>query len=152
MTSADDPLISTEWLAAHLGDPTVKVIDASFKLPGVLPLPVDDYLAAHIPGAVFFDVDTIRTTTIRGRICIRMRRSSRATSRRSAFRPAIRWSPTIRRLGRGAPGLVDVPVVRPCQCKGSGRRLEEMARRGPSVEAGKVTPKPGKFQARLDPS
>jgi len=59
MTSADDPLVSTDWLAAHIDDPKVKVIDASFKLPGVLPLPVDDYLAAHIPGAVFFDVDAI---------------------------------------------------------------------------------------------
>jgi thiosulfate/3-mercaptopyruvate sulfurtransferase len=54
-----DPLVSTEWLAAHLDDPKVKVIDASFKMPGVLPLPVDDYLAAHIPGAAFFDVDAV---------------------------------------------------------------------------------------------
>lgn len=59
MTSTSDPLVSTEWLAAHLGDPKVKVIDASFKMPGVLPLPVDDYLAAHIPGSVFFDVDAV---------------------------------------------------------------------------------------------
>ena len=60
MTSAtDDPLVSTDWLAAHLDDPHVKIIDATFKLPGVLPLPVEDYLAAHLPGAVFFDVDHI---------------------------------------------------------------------------------------------
>ena len=43
----------------HLNDPNVRVIDASFKMPGVLPLPKDDYLAAHIPGAVFFDVDAV---------------------------------------------------------------------------------------------
>ena len=54
-----DPLVSTEWLAAHLNDANVKVVDATFKLPGVLPLPKDDYLAAHIPGAVFFDVDAV---------------------------------------------------------------------------------------------
>ena len=59
MTATDDPLVSTDWLAAHIDDGGVKIIDASFKLPGVLPLPVDDYLAAHIPGAVFFDVDAI---------------------------------------------------------------------------------------------
>src|SRR5665213_1752512 len=60
MTSpVDDPLVSTDWLAAHLGDPRVRIIDASSKLPGMLPLPVDDYLAAHLPGAVFFDVDAI---------------------------------------------------------------------------------------------
>lgn len=54
-----DPLVSTEWLAANLGKPDVKVVDASFKMPGVLPLPKDDYLASHIPGAVFFDVDAV---------------------------------------------------------------------------------------------
>jgi thiosulfate/3-mercaptopyruvate sulfurtransferase len=59
MTATNDPLVSTEWLAAHIADPNVKVIDASFKMPGVLPLPKDDYLAAHIPGAVFFDVDAV---------------------------------------------------------------------------------------------
>src|SRR5207253_274088 len=59
MTTTADPLVSTEWLAAHLNDPDVRVIDASFKMPGVMPLPKDDYLAAHIPGAVFFDVDVV---------------------------------------------------------------------------------------------
>src|SRR5947199_9146379 len=55
----DDPLVSTDWLAAHIDDPKVRIIDASYKMPGVLPLPSDDYLAAHIPGAVFFNVNTI---------------------------------------------------------------------------------------------
>jgi thiosulfate/3-mercaptopyruvate sulfurtransferase len=60
MTShADDPLVSTDWLAAHLDDPKVRIVDASFKMPGVLPLPKDDYLKAHIPAAVFFDVDAV---------------------------------------------------------------------------------------------
>jgi len=59
MTTTDDPLVSTDWLAAHIADPNVRVIDASFKMPGVLPLPKEDYLAAHIPGAVFFDVDAV---------------------------------------------------------------------------------------------
>jgi len=59
MTAIDDPLVSTEWLAAHLGDANVKIFDATFKLPGILPLPKDDYLAAHLPGAVFFDVDAV---------------------------------------------------------------------------------------------
>jgi thiosulfate/3-mercaptopyruvate sulfurtransferase len=58
-TSANDPLVSTDWLAAHLDDPGIRIVDASFKLPGVTPLPKDDYLRAHIPGAVFFDVDAV---------------------------------------------------------------------------------------------
>ena len=59
MTTTNDPLVSTEWLAEHLKDANVKLLDATFKLPGVLPLPKDDYLAAHIPGAVYFDVDGV---------------------------------------------------------------------------------------------
>ena len=61
-----DPLVSTEWLAAHLQDSRVKILDATFKMPGVLPLPKDDFLERHIPGAVFFDVDVVadRTTSL----------------------------------------------------------------------------------------
>ena len=59
MMSTADPLVTTEWLAAHINDANVKVLDATFKLPGILPLPKDDYLAAHLPGAVYFDVDAV---------------------------------------------------------------------------------------------
>ena len=59
MTTTTDPLVSTDWLAAHLDDPTVRILDASFKLPGVTPLPREDFLGAHIAGAAFFDVDVI---------------------------------------------------------------------------------------------
>jgi len=55
----NDPLVSTAWLADHLNDPRVKILDASFKMPGVTPLPKDDFLKTHIPGAVFFDVDAV---------------------------------------------------------------------------------------------
>ena len=64
MTASPDPLVSTEWLAAHLDDPKVRIIDATFKMPGVLPLPLDDFLAAHIPGAAFFDVDAVSDHTV----------------------------------------------------------------------------------------
>src|SRR6516165_9799974 len=59
MTASDDPLVSTEWLAVRLNDPKVKIIDASFKMPGVTPLSKDDFLRSHIPGAVYFDVDAV---------------------------------------------------------------------------------------------
>jgi thiosulfate/3-mercaptopyruvate sulfurtransferase len=63
MTDNEDPLVSTEWLAAHLNDPHVRIIDASFKMPGVPPRPIEDYRNAHIPGAVFFDVDSVADRT-----------------------------------------------------------------------------------------
>jgi thiosulfate/3-mercaptopyruvate sulfurtransferase len=54
-----EALVGTEWLAAHLSDPYVRVVDGSFKLPGITPTARQDYDQAHIPGAVFFDIDDI---------------------------------------------------------------------------------------------
>jgi len=54
-----EALVGTEWLAAHLADPHVRIADASFKLPGITPTAREDYDRAHIPGAVFFDIDDI---------------------------------------------------------------------------------------------
>src|SRR5271169_1477222 len=54
-----EALVSTDWLAAHLGDPHIRVVDASFKLPGITPAAREDYGHGHIPGAVFFDIDDI---------------------------------------------------------------------------------------------
>lgn len=54
-----DLLVSTQWLADHAADPHVKILDASFKMPGVSPLARQDFLAAHIPGAQFFDIDEV---------------------------------------------------------------------------------------------
>ena len=58
---SDDPksLVSTEWLAAHLNDPDLRVFDASWYLPDMNRDPRSEYDAAHIPGARFFDIDEI---------------------------------------------------------------------------------------------
>jgi thiosulfate/3-mercaptopyruvate sulfurtransferase len=57
----DDPqtLVSTEWLAAHLADPDLRVIDASYYLPDMGRDAKAEYDAGHIPGARFFDIDEI---------------------------------------------------------------------------------------------
>lgn len=59
--SADDPktLVSTDWLAAHLRDPDLRVLDASWYLPDAGRDPKAEYEAAHIPGARFFDIEEI---------------------------------------------------------------------------------------------
>jgi thiosulfate/3-mercaptopyruvate sulfurtransferase len=54
-----EALVSTEWLAAHLDDPHVRVVDSSYKQPGVVPTARQDYDSGHIPGAVFFDIDDV---------------------------------------------------------------------------------------------
>ena len=57
----DDPttLVSTDWLKAHLGDPDLRVIDASWYLPDQKRDARAEYDAAHIPGARFFDIDDV---------------------------------------------------------------------------------------------
>lgn len=59
--SADDPrtLVSTQWLADHMKDPDLRVIDASYYLPDMGRDAKAEYDAAHIPGARFFDIDDI---------------------------------------------------------------------------------------------
>lgn len=49
------PLISTEDLAARLGEPDLRLVDASWHLDGRDGRP--DFEAARLPGAVFFDLD-----------------------------------------------------------------------------------------------
>lgn len=57
----DDPttLVSTDWLAAHLKDPDLRVLDASWFMPDSGRNGRAEYEAAHIPGARFFDIDEI---------------------------------------------------------------------------------------------
>lgn len=53
------PLISTEWLAGHLGEAGIRVADASWYLPEAKRHPLAEFDQRHIPGAVFFDIDAI---------------------------------------------------------------------------------------------
>lgn len=59
--STDDPktLVSTQWLADHLQNPDLRVLDASWYMPDSGRNPRAEYDAAHIPGARFFDIDDI---------------------------------------------------------------------------------------------
>ncbi|MEX2250321.1 MAG: 3-mercaptopyruvate sulfurtransferase [Parvibaculum sp.] len=52
-------LVTTDWLAAHLDAPDVRVVDASWYLPQAQRNPRAEYERAHIPDAVFFDIDEI---------------------------------------------------------------------------------------------
>ncbi|WP_291853566.1 3-mercaptopyruvate sulfurtransferase [Bradyrhizobium sp.] len=152
MSVATDPLLSTDWLATHIGDPGVKIIDASFKMPGVLPLPKDDYLASHIPGAAFFDVDAVSDHS----------------------NPLPHMFPSAEQFGRDVGGLGisndDTVVIydsggwvaaprawwmflsfghRNVRILDGG--LKKWVAEGRKVERGEVTPRPAVFKATLDP-
>src|SRR5918993_4677021 len=58
-----DALVSTDWLAARLDAPDIRVVDGSFYLPAAKRNPKAEYANQHIPGAVFFDVDEIADTS-----------------------------------------------------------------------------------------
>lgn len=51
------PLVSSAWLEGRLGAPDLRVLDASWYLPAAGRDARAEYLAGHIPGAVFFDLD-----------------------------------------------------------------------------------------------
>ena len=53
------PLVTTDWLAEHLDEENVKVLDGSFYLPAEQRDAQAEFAAAHIPGARFFDIDRI---------------------------------------------------------------------------------------------
>ena len=53
------PLVSTDWLAENLNTPGLLVMDASFYMPAEKIDPHAVFGAGHIPGAQFFDIETI---------------------------------------------------------------------------------------------
>ena len=57
--SDPEALVSTEWLAAHLDAPDIRVIDGSWYLPGAKRDARQDYEDAHIPGAIFLDIEEL---------------------------------------------------------------------------------------------
>ena len=58
-----DALVTTEWLANELGANDLRVVDATYVLASDGRDPTAEYEAAHIPGAVFFDVGEISDLT-----------------------------------------------------------------------------------------
>lgn len=82
-----DTLVSTDWLFEHLSAPDVRVVDGSWYLPRENRDARAEYRAAHIPGAVFFDIDDIADT---------------GSPYPHMLPPAEKFSSRMRKLGLGA--------------------------------------------------
>lgn len=54
-----ESLVSTGWLAQHLGDPDLATVDSSWHMPASGRSGREEYLQAHIPGARFLDIDEL---------------------------------------------------------------------------------------------
>ena len=63
MTVVNAALVTTEWLAKHLGAADLRVVDGSWHMPQLKRDARAEFVAAHIPGAVFFDIDAIADHT-----------------------------------------------------------------------------------------
>jgi len=145
-------LVSTEWLAERLGRPGLRVVDASVYLPTSGRDPAAEHAAAHIPGAVFFDVDA---TSDRSSPLPHMLPAEDAFARRMSelglndtddlvvydgsgvnlSAPRVWW--TFRVFGHDRVAVLD---------GGFGKWRRE---RRP-VESGRVVLPPGRFSARLE--
>ena len=53
------PLVTTDWLAEHVTDPNLVLVDASWYMPAINRNPRAEYLTSHLPGALFFGIDEI---------------------------------------------------------------------------------------------
>ncbi len=152
MTAEAGPLRSCAWLADHLDDLSVRIVDGSFHLPAAGRVPGEEFVARHIPGAVFFDIDRIADADSG---LPHMLPSPRVFEERigalgigsadtvvvydapgSAAAPRIWW--TFRVFGHDKVAILD---------GGLARWLAE----GRPVEAGVPSPRPCPFRARLQP-
>ena len=143
-----DPLVSTDWLAAHLGEPALKVVDATFYLPHLERDARAEFEQAHIPGAVFFDIDAVADHAIPlphmlpdatafadavGALGIGTEDRVVAYGGRGLIASARVWW-TFRVFGHGRVAVLD---------GGLGKWKKE----GRPIEAGRVAPAPKRFAA-----
>jgi len=144
-------LKSTEWLAGELGKPGLVVVDGSYYLPAQKRDGKAEYVAGHIPGAVFFDIDAIadHTTDLPhmlpgpeafgeavGKLGISEKDTIVVYDGLGLFAaPRVWW--TFRIFGASNVYILDGGLP---AWKAEGRKLE----------AGEVKPSPRKFNAEMD--
>jgi thiosulfate/3-mercaptopyruvate sulfurtransferase len=89
--TVDSPLVSTEWLAGRINAPDVRIADASWYLPQANRDPRAEFAAAHIPRAVFFDIEDI---------------SDENSPLPHMLAPAAKFASRMRKLGLGDGNLI----------------------------------------------
>ena len=144
------PLVTPEWLAQNLGRRDVRVVDGSWHMPQLKRDARAEFVEAHVPGAVFFDIDAIadpRTSLPHmlpraaefsrsvGRLGIGDRDRVIVYDSRGVVSAARVWW-TFRAFGHDAVAVLDGGLPR---WRAEGR----------PVESGSAAPKPLRFTARL---
>ncbi len=154
MSAPLPPLVPTDWLAARLGQPGLRVVDGSWYLPASGRDPAMEHVEGHIPGAVFFDLDA---SSDRASQLPHMLPTASAFAERMSLlglddsddivvydgsgtnlsAPRVWWM--FRVYGHERVAMLD---------GGMGRWRRE----GRPIERGAVHLPPGRYSARLDPS
>ena len=146
-------LVSAGWLAERLERPGLRVVDASWYLPGSGRDAEAEYLAGHIPGAVYFDLDA--SSDPRTSLPHMLPEADAFAERMGLLGlgdgddivvydgsgynlSAARAWWMFRAFGHDRVAMLDGGIVR-------------WRREGRPLEAGPVRPIPARFQARLDP-
>jgi thiosulfate/3-mercaptopyruvate sulfurtransferase len=147
---AASPLVTTAWLAERLGRPNIRIVDGSWHMHGLARDARAEFAQAHIPGAVFFDIDAIadpRTSLPHmlpsaaafarsvGSLGIGSRDRVVVYDTRGVVSAARVWW-TFRAFGHDAVAVLDGGLPR--------WRTEDRP-----VESGQPAPRPRRFTARL---
>ena len=148
--SAASPIVSTEWLAANLGRRNVRVVDGSWHMPQLKRDARAEFAQAHIPGAVFFDIDAI---------------ADRLSSLPHMLPSAVEFARSVGQLGIGSPDRVIVydsrGVVSAARVWWTFRvfghdrvavldgGFPRWRAEGRPAASGEATPRPRRFTARL---
>src|ERR1700749_2277718 len=93
MTTPRSPLASTEWLTSRINGPARRAAHASWYLPQANRDPAAEYAAAHIPRAVFFDIDDL---------------SDEKSQLPHMLAPAPKFASRMRKLGLGDGNMIVV--------------------------------------------
>ncbi len=86
-----DALVSTEWLARHLNDKDLRIVDGTYILPPTTRSARKEFEERHIPGAVFFDIDEI---------------ADKSNPLPHMLPPPEQFSARVRKLGLGDSGRI----------------------------------------------
>ncbi len=144
-----EPLVSTDWLAAHLGEHDLVVLDASWHMAASGRSGADEFRAGHIPGARWFDVDALSdhshpaphmlpTATAFGRAmaALGVGRDDRIiVYDNSPLRSAARGWFMLRHFGAGEVAILD-------------GGLQKWSAEGRPVECGEPAPRSARFDPR----
>jgi len=147
-----DAVVSTEWLAARMGDSAIRIVDGSWYLPMQNRDSHAEFSAAHLPGAVFFDIDAIADPgsdlphmlpsaaqfgAAMGALGISDKHTIIVYDGTGMMNTAPRVWWTLRAFGHSAVAVLDGGI-------------DKWRSEGRPLESGQATPAPQQFVARLD--